>query len=168
MEAQKSSKVYIALGSNMGNRYENLKKAIKAISALDNTKLIKSSNIYETEPVGYLAQDKFLNMVILVETNLNPLMLLRKLQEIENMLQRKRLIRWGPRTIDLDILLYDKLTINLPELQIPHPEMLKRAFVLIPLKDIEPDMEIYGKDIDRYIDACNDKIGVKHFKLFKD
>jgi 2-amino-4-hydroxy-6-hydroxymethyldihydropteridine diphosphokinase len=110
MEAQKSSKVYIALGSNMGNRYENLKKAIKAISALDNTKLIKSSNIYETEPVGYLAQDKFLNMVILVETNLNPLMLLRKLQEIENMLQRKRLVRWGPRTIDLDILLYDKFT----------------------------------------------------------
>ncbi len=165
MEAQTSSKVYIALGSNMGNRYENLKKAIKAISALDNTKLIKSSNIYETKPVGYLAQDNFLNMVILVETKLNPLVLLRKLQEIESMLQRKRLIRWGPRTIDLDILLYGKLTINLPELKIPHPEMLKRAFVLIPLRDIEPDMEIYGIDIDRYIDACNDKIGVKYFKL---
>jgi len=164
-EVEMNSKVYIALGSNMGNRYENLKNAIKTISSLNNTKLIKSSNIYETEPIGYLPQDRFLNMVILVETNLTPLVLLRKLQEIENMLKRERLIHWGPRTIDLDILLYDKLIINLPELQIPHPEMLKRAFVLIPLKDIEPDMEIYGVNIDRYIDACNDKGGVNYFRI---
>lgn len=160
----KVSKVYIALGSNMGNRYENLNRAINAISALDNTKLIKLSNIYETEPVGYLSQDKFLNMVILIETNLSPIVLLRKLQEIENILKRKRLIHWGPRTIDLDILLYDEINVNLPELKIPHTEMLKRAFVLIPLKDIEPNMEIYGIHIDRYIDACNDKGGVRYFK----
>ncbi|NSW89724.1 MAG: 2-amino-4-hydroxy-6-hydroxymethyldihydropteridine diphosphokinase [Firmicutes bacterium] len=157
------AKAYIGLGSNMGNRYENLMKAVKAVSALNNTRLIKSSGIYETEPVGYLLQEKFLNMVILIETGLSPLELLKKLQEIEGMLKRKRIIHWGPRTIDLDILLYDKITLNLPELKIPHPELLKRAFVLIPLKDIEPDMEIYGINIDRYIDACNDKDGVRPY-----
>ena len=160
-----TSKAYIGLGSNMGNRYENLMKAKKAISALNNTRLIKTSGIYETEPVGYLLQDKFLNMVVLVETGLSPLELLNKLREIENMLKRERIIRWGPRTIDIDILLYGQITLNLPELKIPHPEMLKRAFVLIPLKDIEPDMEIYGINIDRYVNACNDKDGVKPYYL---
>lgn len=159
-----TSKVYLGLGSNMGNRYENLMRAIKAISTLNDTKLIKSSAIYETEPVGYLLQDKFLNMAVLIETGLNPLALLGKLQEIEAMLKRERTIHWGPRTMDIDILLYGRETLNLPELKIPHPEMLKRAFVLIPLRDIEPDMEIYGISIDRYINACNDKDGVKLYQ----
>jgi 2-amino-4-hydroxy-6-hydroxymethyldihydropteridine diphosphokinase len=157
--------VYIALGSNLGNRSKNLEEAIKSISNLDKTRMVKLSNIYETNPVGYLKQNKFLNMVALIETGLEPFLLLKNLQQIENSLQRKRIIRWGPRTIDLDILLYDKLIIEDPKLKIPHPEMLNRAFVLIPLKDIASGMEINGVNIDRYIDACNDKIGVRLFKV---
>ncbi|NLC68430.1 MAG: 2-amino-4-hydroxy-6-hydroxymethyldihydropteridine diphosphokinase [Clostridiaceae bacterium] len=160
-----ASKVYLSLGSNMGNRYENLMKVLEAISALKDTKLIKTSSIYETEPVGYVLQDKFLNMAVLIETSLGPLELLRKLQEIEGMLKRERTIRWGPRTMDIDILLYDRLTLDLPELKIPHPEMVKRAFVLIPLKEIEPGLEINGITIDRYVNACNDKDGVKLYPL---
>jgi len=155
------SKAYIGLGSNLGDRLGNLKSAVNAISQLDKTRVLKQSRIYETEPVGYLDQGNFLNMVLLIETELKPIDLLKKLQGIESMLKRERIIRWGPRTIDLDILIYDDVIINLPELTIPHPEMLKRAFVLIPMKDIDPHMEINGINIDRYISKCDDKNGVK-------
>ncbi|HOJ09194.1 MAG TPA: 2-amino-4-hydroxy-6-hydroxymethyldihydropteridine diphosphokinase [Clostridiales bacterium] len=155
------SEAYIALGSNMGNRVENLQRAINAISKLDKTSVVKMSRIYETEPVGYKEQDKFLNMVIMTKTGLKPLELLDKLQGIENMLKRKRIIHWGPRTIDLDILIYDNINIGLPRLTIPHPEMLGRAFVLIPLREIAPDMEFNHIGIDYFIEKCDDKEEVR-------
>lgn len=151
------AEAYIALGSNVGNRLENLQSAVEAISRLENTKVIKLSNIYETEPVGYVEQDKFLNMVIKIATYFSPWKLLEELQNIETILKRKRIIHWGPRTIDLDILLYDSIVLNHPKLTIPHPQMLKRAFVLIPLRDIDPNMEFNGRKIDCFIRNCSDK-----------
>ena len=159
------SKVYIGLGSNLGDRYENLIKAKEMISKLNGTRILKNSQIYETDPVGYLEQDSFLNMVILIETELSPVELLDNIKKIEELLKRKRTIHWGPRTIDIDILLYDELTLDLPDLKIPHPEMLKRAFVLIPLKDIEPNMVINGNNLDKIIDKCNDKEGVRLYNI---
>ncbi|HHV95318.1 MAG TPA: 2-amino-4-hydroxy-6-hydroxymethyldihydropteridine diphosphokinase [Clostridiaceae bacterium] len=162
----KAEEAYIALGSNIGNRFENIQNAIKAISMIENTTVIKLSKIYETDPVGYVEQDKFLNMVVKIKTGLDPWALLERLQNIEIMLKRERTIRWGPRTIDLDILTYDDLVLNHPKLTIPHPEMLKRAFVLIPLRDIDPNIKFNGIGIDDYIKNCSDRHTVVLYKAF--
>lgn len=100
--------------------------------------------LYRTDPVGYTDQDWFLNTVALLETGLSPGELLGVLMEAENKMGRERAIRWGPRVIDLDILLYGELTINWPDLQIPHPRLEERAFVVVPLADLYPDMLLPG------------------------
>jgi len=126
--------VYIALGSNLGDREVYLRSAIDAISTFA---IIKAeSPIYETDPVGYDDQGKFLNMVIHIETDLDSEDLLSELQIIEHDLDRVRTIKNGPRTIDLDILLYDNDVIEEGNLIVPHPRMHERAFVLEPMKDI--------------------------------
>jgi len=130
---------YIALGSNMGDREKNLKEALKQIAALPETKVIKSSNIYETEPVGEPKQRPFYNAVVKIETSLDPERLLQKLQETEKAFGRVRKEKWGPRTLDLDILLYEQQIIATDKLTIPHPLMAERAFVLEPLAEIDPE-----------------------------
>lgn len=130
--------VYIALGSNLGNREKYLEKTIKKISEF--AQITKKSSIYETKPVGYKDQGDFLNMVIEITTQLRPYELLKKLQKIETSLKRKREIKNGPRTIDLDIIFYNYEIINEKNLKIPHPEMHKRNFVLNPLVEIAPFM----------------------------
>lgn len=135
---RKWSTAYIALGSNLGDKENNLKDAMKLINNSLNTKLIKTSNIYDTKPVGYLQQDNFLNCVVKVKTLLSPKDLMRFLMDIEKQLKRERLIKWGPRTIDLDILLYDDIITYDEEIIIPHPRMHERMFVLKPLCDIAP------------------------------
>jgi dihydroneopterin aldolase/2-amino-4-hydroxy-6-hydroxymethyldihydropteridine diphosphokinase len=135
---RKWSTAYIALGSNLGNKEKNLKDAVKLIDSTLNTNLIKTSNIYETKPVGYLDQDNFLNCAVKVKTLLTPKALIHVLLGIEKQLKRERLIKWGPRTIDLDILLYDDIITCDEEVIIPHPRMHERMFVLKPLCDIAP------------------------------
>jgi 2-amino-4-hydroxy-6-hydroxymethyldihydropteridine diphosphokinase len=159
--------VFLALGSNIGDREKNLVDAVINISAIKGTKLLKVSNIYETEPVGYTEQDKFLNLVINIETDIEPRDLLTELQRIEGLLKRRREMHWGPRTIDLDILLYGDSVIDLPELTVPHTRMLERAFVMVPLRDVYSKCKIFGKNIDVIINECPDKDGVKYFKKFK-
>ncbi len=127
-------KVYIGIGSNLNNREKLIKESIEEIKEF--AKLKKQSKIIETEPVGYTNQGKFLNMVIEIDTNLEPLELLIKLQEIEHKLGRIREIKNGPRTIDLDILFYGDKIVNQPHLQIPHPHIEQREFVLEPLAEI--------------------------------
>ncbi|HHW47399.1 MAG TPA: 2-amino-4-hydroxy-6-hydroxymethyldihydropteridine diphosphokinase [Clostridiaceae bacterium] len=156
--------VYLALGSNINDREKNLKDAVNMILRLPATGLKAVSNIYETEPVGYLEQDSFLNAVILIETALSPVQLLDEIQKIEKDLKRTREIRWGPRTIDIDILLYDNLDICLPQLEIPHPRMFERAFVLVPLKDVIPGGRVRGMLIDELLENCNDRDGVRLYK----
>ena len=128
------NKVYIALGSNLGNREQYLKNAIEEIKSIGQVK--RQSTVHETAAIGYKDQGKFLNQVIEINTDLSPTQLLISLQEIEHKMGRTREIKNGPRTIDLDILLYNQETINQPHLKIPHPRMHKRKFVLDPLSEL--------------------------------
>jgi len=129
---------YIAIGSNMGDRDNNLNSAIELINISDFNKVTKISNFYDTKPVGYVEQDEFLNGALEIRTLLSPKKLMQFLLEKEQDLKRERIIRWGPRTIDLDILLYDNLITCEEEIIIPHPRMHERLFVLKPLSDIAP------------------------------
>lgn len=131
--------VYLSLGSNLGDREAQLRAAIAALGPAA-VKIIKVSSFYETEPVDYLDQPWFLNSVVQAETDLAPLDLLHTLQSIEARLGGKKLFRNGPRKLDLDILLYADLSIRDPELEIPHPRLLSRRFVLAPLAEIAPTL----------------------------
>ena len=126
----------LSIGSNIGDRKENIEEAVRRINGLDGTKVLKVSGMYETEPVGYEDQPYFLNICVLVNTEQSPMDLLDSIHEIENSLKRKRVIRWGPRTIDIDIITYGDLNIDTEDLQIPHPRYRQRAFVLKPMADI--------------------------------
>ncbi|PFJ51801.1 2-amino-4-hydroxy-6-hydroxymethyldihydropteridine diphosphokinase [Bacillus cereus] len=137
---------YIALGSNIGERYTYLTEAIKFLNKNPYIHVDDVSSVYETEPVGYTDQSCFLNLVIKISTNLSPQELLQVTQKVENGLGRKREIRWGPRTIDLDILLYNQENIEAENLIVPHPRMFERAFVIVPLLEINQDIK---QDISR-------------------
>jgi 2-amino-4-hydroxy-6-hydroxymethyldihydropteridine diphosphokinase len=127
---------YIGIGSNLGDREKYIESAIEKLRAIKGIEVKRTSNIYETAPVGGPRQGKYLNGVLELETELEPRELLGKLQAIENELGRKRLVKNAPRTIDLDILLYGDKKIDEPGLRIPHPRMLEREFVMKPLKEI--------------------------------
>lgn len=131
---------YIGLGSNQGDRVQAIQKALDLLRDHDGVQVVQISSLYETEPLEYPDQEWFVNAVAQVETELPPDQLLKALWNIEEKLQRTRTIRWGPRTIDLDILLYEQELISSPRLQIPHLRMHVRAFVLVPLAEIAPDL----------------------------
>ena len=128
--------VYIALGSNQNNPVYHVEKGIREINHLAQTKVLKKSSLYTTKPIGPQNQPDFINAVIKISTKNEPIALLDILQEIEQQHNRKRIKRWGPRTLDLDIIIFNELEINEDRLTIPHPEMIKRDFVLIPLLEI--------------------------------
>lgn len=130
---------YLGLGSNIGDRKQQLLKAIDLIGNIKGIKVTKQSSIYETAPIGYTDQPNFLNLCLEIETELSPQQLLKHCLDIEQQLHRVREIRWGPRTLDIDILLYSDNIIETDNLSIPHPRMQERAFVLIPLNDIASD-----------------------------
>ncbi|MFS8254249.1 2-amino-4-hydroxy-6-hydroxymethyldihydropteridine diphosphokinase [Staphylococcus hominis] len=130
---------YLGLGSNIGDRKQQLLKAIDLIGNIKSIKVTKQSSIYETAPIGYTDQPNFLNLCLEIETELSPQQLLKHCLDIEQQLHRVREIRWGPRTLDIDILLYSDNIIETDNLSIPHPRMQERAFVLIPLNDIASD-----------------------------
>lgn len=157
--------VYLSLGSNVGDREKNLSQAVEMIAWLPKTQLVKVSNLYETDPVGYSDQEKFINIAALIRTTLEPLKLLGEFQKIEAVLKRTREIRWGPRTIDIDILLYENFRMESGDLIIPHPRMLERAFVLVPLKDIFLNDELFGNKIEDLISVCDDSKTVKLYKF---
>jgi 2-amino-4-hydroxy-6-hydroxymethyldihydropteridine diphosphokinase len=129
--------VYLSLGSNLGDRTANLKAAITALPSA-NFQVQKVSSFYETEPVDYLDQPWFLNCVVEGETNSQPIDLLRALRAIESQLGSEKAFAKGPRLLDIDILLFGDLSLDAAELQIPHPRMLERKFVLAPLSEIAP------------------------------
>ncbi len=142
MSAAAVKKAYISLGSNLGNRPANLKQALELIASEESIAVSAISGLYETDPVGGPEQGPFLNACALLATVVTPTMLLSKLLSIENIIGRVREERWGPRVIDLDLLLYEGVTMNTPLLQLPHPRMAERNFVLIPLADIAPTLMI--------------------------
>ncbi len=131
---------YIGFGSNIGERLTYIQNSLYSLSVVEGITLKTISSIYKTEPVGNVAQDDFLNGVVSVETSLSPHSLLHTLKDIEISIGRKHRTRWGPREIDMDILIYDDLCLQTPDLTIPHPEMHLRRFVLTPLAEISSDL----------------------------
>lgn len=132
--------VFIALGSNLGDRAAHLRYALRALS--DAVEVERVSRFYETDPVGFLDQPRFLNAVLRGRTDLAPRDVLALLLRVEGEAGRVRTLRWGPRTLDLDLLLYDDLVLDSPELTLPHPRMAERAFVLVPLLEVWPDARL--------------------------
>ncbi|MCD2138309.1 2-amino-4-hydroxy-6-hydroxymethyldihydropteridine diphosphokinase [Salinicoccus halitifaciens] len=133
--------VYLGLGSNLGDREENLEKAIDALNDFDEIDVKDRSRVLETEPYGKTDQPEFMNMCVAIKTRMSPLSLLETVLGIEHSLGRVREEVWGPRIIDIDILLYEDLELELDDLSIPHKEMHKRSFVLEPLAEIAPDVK---------------------------
>ncbi|MCA1057289.1 2-amino-4-hydroxy-6-hydroxymethyldihydropteridine diphosphokinase [Rossellomorea aquimaris] len=157
---------YISLGSNMGEREVYLEKAINILHSHGKIEVLRKSSMYETDPVGFTEQGKFLNMVIEVRTALRPETLLQQCLQVECDLGRIREFKWGPRIIDLDVLLYNNEKVETENLLIPHPRMEKRAFVLIPLLELEPSIghPVLGTPFSRFLDEIPDKEGVRLWK----
>ncbi|MFP3841416.1 2-amino-4-hydroxy-6-hydroxymethyldihydropteridine diphosphokinase [Bacillus safensis] len=149
---------YIALGSNIGKKETYLKEAVKKLHEHPEVQVELISSIYETTPVGYENQDDFLNMAVKITTSLRPEELLSLTQKIEQELGRTRDVRWGPRTADLDILLYNRENIETEQLVVPHPRMYERLFVLVPMSEICPEIG------EVQINAVTDQEGVSIWK----
>jgi 2-amino-4-hydroxy-6-hydroxymethyldihydropteridine diphosphokinase len=156
------NKFYLSLGSNLGERENNLARAMEALEKR-GVKILRRSSIYETEPVEILEQSWFLNCVIEVETDLPPQQFMSALLEIELLLGRRREAKYGPRTIDLDILLEGDTIVNTPQLTIPHPKMTERRFVLVPLAEIAPQAmhPVLHRSIAELLANCPDQSAVR-------
>ncbi|MDO5793360.1 MAG: 2-amino-4-hydroxy-6-hydroxymethyldihydropteridine diphosphokinase [Turicibacter sp.] len=144
------NKAYLGLGSNLGDKKHYLYDAIQWLNRHEQITIVQLSSLYETAPWGYTDQDVFMNLVVEVETSLNPIELLDVCQSIENELGRVREIKWGPRVIDVDILLYNDEVIESDRLTVPHPYMTERDFVMIPLAEINPQLIIKGKTVQEW------------------
>jgi len=140
------ARAFVGLGSNLGDREENLRRAIDALGSLPGTAVVRKSHLRETEPVGFQDQPRFLNGAVELETSLEAFELLGAMLDIERRLGRRRAgVKGGPRTIDLDLLVYDDLQIAKPDLELPHPRLAERRFVLEPLADLDPALAVPGR-----------------------
>lgn len=153
-------KAYLSLGSNIGDRKKNLNEAVDILSEMDHINLTAVSSFYETDPWGYEDQDAFLNIAAEVETSLSPQELLKACQSIEKALKRERIIHWGPRTIDVDILTYDDYTSQSAELTVPHPRMTERGFVLVPLAELAPNLTVNNRTVSEWLSEV-DQTGIR-------
>ncbi len=138
---------YLSLGSNLGDREAYLRGAVSGMKSTPGINVVAESSLVETPPWGITAQPAFLNSCVAVQTELSPLELLAVLQQLEIASGRVRTKKWGPRTLDIDILCYDEVTMNTPELTLPHPYMTEREFVLAPLVQIAQNLLIKGKTV---------------------
>jgi 2-amino-4-hydroxy-6-hydroxymethyldihydropteridine diphosphokinase len=154
---------YIGIGSNIGNKLHQCETAIFEILKVDCHALLAKSSFFKTQPIGYTSQDWFVNGVIKIETDLEAPELLRTLKDIESQLGRTETFRWGPRTIDLDILFFDDAEIYTEELQIPHPLIQDRQFVLIPLAEIDRNLvhPVLKKTVQELLNNFKEDQGVK-------
>lgn len=139
-----AERAYLGLGANLGDRLGTLQRAVDLLAEHARIRVLRSSRVYETQPVGGPAQPDFLNAVIEIETELGPDVLLRVCQRVEGELGREREVRWGPRTMDVDILTYGRRTIDEPSLTVPHPRMHERGFVMVPLLELDEDPPLPG------------------------
>lgn len=133
-------RAFVGLGSNLGEREDLIRQALEEIARLPQTQLVRASSLYDTEPVGDTDQPNFLNAVAELDTDLPARQLLWNLMLIEKRLGRVRTHKWGPRTMDLDVLLYGDQVMEEPDLRVPHPELIRRSFVLVPLVELDPTL----------------------------
>lgn len=152
--------VFVGLGSNLGDPQHQLTTALEALGEIELTRMVKASSLYISPPMGPQDQPQFINAVAELATELAPEQLLDKLQQIESNHKRKRGQHWGPRTLDLDLLLYADEIIDLPRLKVPHPGIAERAFVLLPLVEIAPHIDIPGLDSATSLLSAIDAAGV--------
>ena len=150
-------RAYIAIGSNLGDRHAYLEAGLREVAELPSTRLVAVSRAYETPPLGPVEQPDFLNAVFAIETSLAPVPLLAALLAAEKKHQRQRRIHWGPRTLDLDLLLYGERVVKSADLTLPHPHIHERSFVLVPLCEIAPHLShpITGQPFAEYLAALN-------------
>ncbi len=166
---------YIGFGSNIGDKLAYIENAIHALSVAEGITLQTISSLYKTAPVGYKAQADFLNGVVAIQTCLSPHALLHTLKDIETTVGRQHRTRWGPREIDMDVLIYGDLCLHTPDLIIPHPEMYLRRFVLVPLAEVAPDLvhPVFNESILTLLEGLEDDksvvktefIRLKEYKL---
>jgi 2-amino-4-hydroxy-6-hydroxymethyldihydropteridine diphosphokinase len=159
------ARAFLCIGSNLENRVSALKAAVERLNEVPNSRVAALSSIYETEPWGKADQAAFLNQAVEIETSLEPERLLEFCQAIERGLGRQRTIRWGPRTIDIDILLYDGRITEGTALRIPHPHLRDRRFALAPLAEIAPEAPVpgTGRTVAELLETCEDRGGVRLF-----
>ena len=143
----------VALGSNIGDKADNIARAIATLTGDGRVTLVAASRNYQTAPWGNTDQDWFVNACISVRTGLDPHALLTRCLEVERELGRVRAVKWGPRSIDLDVLVYRDAHITTPDLVLPHPFMTERAFVLRPLADIAPDLVVRGRNVTEWLET---------------
>ncbi|MFH1612561.1 MAG: 2-amino-4-hydroxy-6-hydroxymethyldihydropteridine diphosphokinase [bacterium] len=157
--------VYLGFGSNIGDRKNNIIKSYEMIEKLPNTKIIKQSSFYETEPIGIKNQPKFINTVIKIKTFFSPIDLIQHLSIIEKKIGKKKEYKWGPRIIDIDILFYEKIIFKNDFLEIPHSEMIQRKFVLIPLAEIDENIlhPVENKNIKELLKEVSDESEVNFY-----
>lgn len=155
---------YVSIGSNVGDREAYLRQATEALGASDKIQLAGVSSLYETPPWGNVNQPAFLNGALKLQTSVSPGELLDFCQAVEVRLGRVRHEHWGPRTIDIDLLYIEGVRMNRPELVLPHPYLLERAFVLVPLLEIAPDLRIDGLFIEEHLSKLPDRGDVKLYK----
>lgn len=152
-------RVFLGLGSNLGDRAAYLQKAVDALKQVNGVKVIWCSSVYETEPFGKKDQTSFLNAAMEIETPLQPRELFDSLKRIEQQIGRTGTERWGPREIDIDLLLYDGLVYQDDHLSVPHPELTRRRFVLVPLREIAPDLvhPVSGYTVEELAQSSDDR-----------
>ncbi|MEO4040964.1 2-amino-4-hydroxy-6-hydroxymethyldihydropteridine diphosphokinase [Hoeflea sp. CAU 1731] len=154
------SRATLGLGGNVGDPRRSMAEALKTLDADPSIEVEAVSRLYRTPPWGPVAQDWFLNSCAVVRTTIEPLQLLEKCKDIEQALKRQRIVRWGPRTIDIDILTFDDLSLENERLTIPHPRMQDRGFVLLPLSEIAGDVQVRGRTVSDWSQKC-DKEGIE-------
>ena len=152
---------YVGLGSNLDDPASQLRAAIRALDRIAHTRVRRTSRLYRTPPWGRTDQPEFVNAVAELETGLTPQALLSALQVIERATGRERIERWGPRVLDLDLLLHGVATIDAPGLRLPHPHLHERAFVLLPLAELSPDLPVPGRGTVRSLLAAVDCAGIE-------
>jgi 2-amino-4-hydroxy-6-hydroxymethyldihydropteridine diphosphokinase len=157
--------VYLSLGSNLGDRAANIAAAISALDAV-GVRVTKQSSLYLTEPVGFAPQNWFLNCCVAAETELMPRQLLRAVREVERAIGRGKLVRNGPREMDIDVLLFGGVRVQMKDFEIPHPRMTGRRFVLVPLREIAPALRhpVLRKTMAELLAECDDRSCVRRWK----